>query len=146
MISDIETLLSIITTSRFECVESILRQYNGTDWEKYVCINENNYNRIRICDNYVYDIYIITWNVNQNAPIHDHSDNGCWMKVLKGKLIENIYNHDLSLKQSNELLKNDIGFIKNDIGYHNIINSNNDVSVSIHIYDPPNYKTKTYQI
>ena len=92
-----------------------------------------------------FEIFIISWNKNQNAPIHDHSCNGCWLKVLQGKLIENIYeSNSLSLCKSNTINTNDISFMKNNIGYHSMENNSDDIAVTIHIYNPPNHKTNFF--
>lgn len=119
----------------------ILHNYNDNDWEKYININHTSYNRVKIFENNFFDVYIITWDIKQKANIHDHSDNGCWLKVLKGNLIEKIYNSDLKLLKENILKENNISYMKNDIGYHSIINDNSDIAVTLHIYSPPNYKT-----
>jgi cysteine dioxygenase len=123
-------------------LHDILNNYNDDDWKKFVNIDEKKYNRIKIYENENLDIYIITWNIKQKANIHDHSDNGCWLKVLKGQLVEKIYDNNLKLVKTNILKENEISFMKNDIGYHSIFNEENDIAVSLHIYSPPNYKTK----
>ena len=38
-----------------------------------------------------YEIYLICWNKKQISKIHDHPENGCILKVLKGELIEYRY-------------------------------------------------------
>jgi len=89
-------------------------------------------------------MYIITWNKCKESPIHDHSKNGCIYKILHGTLIEELYNNNLKIIQKNILHKDTIKYIDNKIGYHKIINPTDDISVSLHIYSPPNYKTKYY--
>ena len=55
---------------------------------------------------------------------------------MNGKLEENIYNNNLEFIKNNTQHKGEISFIKDDIGYHNIKNINNDITVSMHIYSP----------
>jgi cysteine dioxygenase len=86
------------------------------------------------------DIYIITWNKFQHTQIHDHSENGCIMKLLQGQLYENIYNNELKPEKNTLLVNGDVSFIKNNMGYHSIFNKENQVAVSIHVYNPPNHK------
>ena len=138
----IHNLIEEIKSNKNFKLHDILDNYKEDDWKKFVIINENKYNRIKIFENEKIDIYIITWNKNQKANIHDHSENGCWLKVLKGKLTENLYNNNLKLIKINILNENEISFMKNDIGYHSIINNEDDIAISLHIYSPPNYKTK----
>ena len=89
-------------------------------------------------------MYIITWSKKICSPIHDHSSNGCMLKVLKGTLIENIYDKDLKMKYKNIIQQNNCGCIHNDIGYHSIDNIFNNICISLHIYSPPNYETNYY--
>jgi len=138
----IHNLIEEIINNKNFILHDILANYKDDDWKKFINVNQTNYNRVKIFENEKLDIYIITWNINQKANIHDHSDNGCWLKVLKGQLIEKIYDNNLKLIKTNFLTENEISFMKNDIGYHNIINQENDIAVSLHIYSPPNYETK----
>lgn len=138
----IHNLIEEIKKSNNFDLYDILNNYKDDDWKKFISINVNSYNRVKIFENEKLDIYIITWNTKQKANIHDHSDNGCWLKVLKGQLIEKIYDSNLKLLKKNILRENEISFMKNDIGYHSITNEENNISVSLHIYSPPNYKTK----
>ena len=45
--------------------------------------------------NELFEIIIISWNYNQKSPIHNHPENGCLMKILKGSLTEEKYNNKL---------------------------------------------------
>jgi predicted metal-dependent enzyme (double-stranded beta helix superfamily) len=44
--------------------------------------------RNNIYSNEFFDLHIITWNVGQGSRIHDHSENGCVLKILQGQLQE----------------------------------------------------------
>jgi cysteine dioxygenase len=140
MYKNIDDLLNVILKTNFDSLNSVLEKYNGTDWEKFIVLNTINYYRYKLFKNDEYEIFIITWNTLQNAPIHDHSLNGCWLKVLKGTLIENIYSNDLKHIKTNELKTNHISFMKDNIGYHSI-NNKDEIAVTLHVYNPPNHKT-----
>jgi len=140
-----EIILKISTETNFQNVGNILKEYCDDDWKKYVKIDNERYCRNKIFENENIEILIISWNKNQNAPIHDHSCNGCWLKVLKGELIENRYAPEsLALYQNICMKTNDVSFMKNNIGYHSIFNNTDDIAVTIHIYNPPNHKTKFF--
>jgi cysteine dioxygenase len=140
-----ELILDVINQTNFDKVGDVLKEYNDDDWKNYVKIDNNTYCKNKIFENEYFEIFIISWNKNQNAPIHDHSCNGCWLKVLQGELNENIYKVDsLTLYKSNIIKKNDISFMKNNIGYHSITNNLDDIAVTIHIYNPPNHKTNFF--
>lgn len=129
-------------------IYSLINQYNGTDWKKYVNLNYNNdYNKKFVLygkDN-LYDMYIITWINTCFSKIHNHSDNGCIMKLLNGKLEENLYDNKLNLINNKIIYNQDITYIDDNIGYHSLRNKNlNNYSVSLHIYSPSNFRTKYF--
>ena len=122
----------------------IIKKYDSDDWKKYVTVNDLSYNKLLVNQTDEFSIYIITWKKYQESKIHDHSDNGCLYKILKGNLIENHYNNKLEYTGFKILEKNNIGYIDNKLYYHNMINNNNGITISLHIYSPPNQKTIFY--
>lgn len=42
----------------------LLRQYTGTDWLSHIKLDPSNYVRNNIFSNEIFDLHIITWNVN----------------------------------------------------------------------------------
>ena len=66
------------------------------------------------------------------------------MKVLNGKLEENVYDTNLNLVKTKTLDEGFISFISDNIGYHNISNSSNEIALTIHIYSPKNHITKYF--
>lgn len=121
-------------------VRDLINSYDGDDWKNYIIKNENTYNKIKVFETDNFDIYIITWNPSQESKIHNHSSNGCWLKVLQGSIQEKIYNNKFELVKYNIQKIGDISFIKDEIGYHSIHNLENKISVSLHLYNPPNFK------
>ena len=124
----------------------IIKKYDGDDWKKYKITNKNTYNKFYVNGNNDFDMYIITWNKNQESKIHDHSKNGCIYKILEGHLIEEEYDYDLKLNCIKSLFSDscNIGYINNDRNLHKIINYNDNIAVSLHIYSPPNHNTIYY--
>lgn len=120
--------------------------YNGTDWKKHIVISSNYYKK-KIYSNELAEMFIITWNVNAESKVHNHPDEGCILKVLKGKLKEEIYeNKDNSTEYISEkiLKKGDVGFQISNKYLHKIKNESKNYTVSLHIYSPPNFKIKYY--
>ena len=35
-----------------------------------------------------FEILLINWDKHQGSPIHNHADNGCVLKMMKGELFE----------------------------------------------------------
>lgn len=120
-----------------------------------------NYTRNLICtDNKTFTLLLLVWNPSKpHSPIHDHPCDGCWMKVLKGRIHEKRYqdvNHNkesttrrsattVSLLQlectSDQVFEKgqDVYFISDNMGYHSIGNANgmNETSITLHLYCPP---------
>ena len=103
------------------------------------------YNKILFCENKLLDCYFIFWNRNSESKIHDHSNNGCYYKLLKGSLNEYVYDTDLNIIRVNNILEDELSYIDNDIGYHKILNPENEVAISVHVYSPPNYTMNNYE-
>jgi cysteine dioxygenase len=137
-------IIDSINQHGFQNTGDIIRNYSGNDYIKYVSLHPDFYNRHKVYCNNEFEIFVITWNKLQQSKIHDHSDKGCYMRILQGELVEEIYHmEDSSLPiQTRTLQKGVVSYIDNTIGYHRIANKSADVAVSLHIYSPPNHATK----
>ena len=103
-----------------EISRNILKDYKGDDWKQYVKVDNKRYCRNKIIENDNFEIFIISWNKNQNAP--------------------------LELYESNCMKTNDVSFMKNDIGYHSILNESDEIAITFQVYNPPNHKTKFFLV
>ena len=132
-------------TNSLKSMTNLVAKYNGKDWQDYITFTNESYNRILIFQSAYFDAYLICWLTNQKTKIHDHPSQGCLMKVLDGKLEENMYknNNDLTFISSNILDTNEIGYRINNQILHQIIAKSN--SVSLHIYSPKGYQTNFYE-
>ena len=92
-------IIESINSYGFKNCHSILQEYKDNDWMNYVTINPNNYHRKKVYNNDDFEIFIITWNVNQGSKIHDHAENGCYMLLLQGELTEDIYDNNYKAKK-----------------------------------------------
>lgn len=107
--------------------------------------NTGNYIKIKIHTSNWFDAYIIFWGPEALSPIHDHAENGCLYKVIKGSLREHIYSNVNVLKiDEKDILENEIGEIDNTRGYHSMENLSNSVSVSVHFYSPAGYQMNVF--
>lgn len=155
---------------KLDQITSLLERYCGEDWYNYIYHNNPNYTKVKIPltnANDIFEIYLICWNKGAISPIHDHSENGCIVKILKGKLNEFRYNRyeenntNTNLfsffKKKKKNIKNDkkncicyklecntVSYIHNDIAIHQIANSIDDTAYSLHIYSPCNYDANIY--
>lgn len=139
-----DNLILDLNKNIFEDYLKYIEKYDSKDWKKFVCVNNKSYTRVLVYRNESIEIYIITWSCNQSAKIHDHSQNGCYLKMLQGSLEEDIYDNKLNLLSTNIIKEGDISFMNNNIGFHSINNKSSGISVSLHVYSPPNHKTKYF--
>jgi cysteine dioxygenase len=136
-----DKIIEFIKKNGFQNADVALRNYSSNDYIRYVSLNPDTYHRTRVFSNDDFEIFVITWNKLQQSKIHDHSENGCYMLILEGELVEELYNDDTSSLpiQTTTYKKGNVSYIHNDIGYHRILNKTANIAVSLHIYSPPNH-------
>jgi len=142
-------------------IMEVVKDIKITGWKEYVKENEDRYNKVLVKQNDCFDLCIITWTGGQGSAVHDHACNGCVYIILDGELTEELFSSPgspgrvthsiardssdkLELKTSRVLKKGQVGYIHNKIGYHAITNKTDKTAVSLHIYSPPNHKTKYF--
>lgn len=119
----------------------LVKQYSSLDYKNWVSFNRYSYKRNLIYRDNNYEILLLCWNPYSFAKIHDHSQNGCILKLLSGNIIETKYDTSLNIISSNLINPNNISYMSNEIGYHSI-NNLNKCAISLHVYSPPNYLSK----
>ena len=134
---------NIIKTNNLSNSRKILQNYSYNDWKEYVNFSQENYMKNLVFRNKDIEAFVVCWLPGQETKIHNHSDNGCILKILQGNIDEIIYNNNLEVLKNNTLIKNDIQYIDNSIGIHKMIN-NDEKTVSLHIYSPPNFVPKFF--
>lgn len=128
------------TDKKIHELEYLLEGFNDENWKEYISFSDKSYTKNLIFRNEKYEIYLICWNKKQMSMIHDHPENGCILKVLKGQLIE--YRYDTKEIELIELFNHtegSIAYIDNNIGYHKVGNDSNNKAISLHIYSPPKF-------
>ena len=126
-------------SEKLSSCKELIENYNGNDWREFVSFTSSTYHKI-LLKNFsteLFDMYIICWNPLQLTKIHDHPDNGCLMKVLRGSLTENLYINNIQT-HCRTIVKDHVGYLEGSSIIHNICNHDNH-SVTLHIYAPANY-------
>ena len=131
----------IVNQGDFRDIGYLLECYNGSDWLYYIDLNTSGISRNTIYLSSNIEVIVISWLAGYETLPHDHSRNGCWLKLISGKLDETLYNPSLKQIGNKQINPNQISFMHNDFGYHSIKNSLDCNSYSIHIYSPPKHKT-----
>ena len=126
----------------FSDIGWIIENYKNKDWRKHIDINTTGLSRNRIYLSSNIEVFILSCKSQYETLPHDHSSNGCWLKILSGNLLETLYNKDLKKICIKNIDKNEVSFMHNEFGYHSITNNSDNNVYSIHIYSPPMHKTK----
>jgi predicted metal-dependent enzyme (double-stranded beta helix superfamily) len=131
--------------------KGLLHRYNATDWipislpivsSLYNTKEDETipkYTRQTLFTNSHFDVLLIVWSPGSTSKIHNHPDNGCVIKVLRGSLSEERFSLSLDKTAENIIEADKVSYIDNTIGYHRICNKTNEFVFSLHIYSPPNY-------
>ena len=137
--------INISRTQKLFRYELFLRRYNSPDWNNFVNYQKiNEFQKNLVHRDLDFEIFLINWPIDYQSKIHNHSENGCLLKVLKGNLLENIYHPNLELLDSKKRYTNQISYLDDSIGYHSVQNIDKTNSVSMHIYSPPYHSTQYF--
>jgi quercetin dioxygenase-like cupin family protein len=82
-----------------------------------------------------FEIRLLCWKPLQETPKHPHPQNGCLMKILEGKLLEEKFIESDTIKTVYK--KGDVSYIKASESH--ILKNLDTYSVSLHIYSPSGF-------
>ncbi|KAA8909603.1 hypothetical protein TRICI_004438 [Trichomonascus ciferrii] len=128
-----------------------MRRYDSSreiEWSQYALADPSRaYTRNGVDDiNHKANLLILVWNPGRGSMIHDHADAHCIVKVLKGRLVETLYDwpqdhqdqDDMHVKRVSEYTTGQVSYMSDQIGLHKMSNPDpNEPAVSLHLYTPP---------
>lgn len=123
---------------------------NPQEWQQYATFRKGRYTRTLVGFDNKFVALLLCWERGQRSPIHDHSGASCWVKMLSGSLQEVKYQQGASGKLDEigqeQFMKDDVSYMNDTLGLHQIINpSNDEPAVSLHIYSPPFRQCQIFQ-
>jgi len=153
-IKDLDKLIEELTLNINDSI-NIISSYDTKELLKYYPSDEefNNhkntygYYKKLIHNNDKFELYLIFWSPYSSSPIHDHPEQGCVLKLLSGKIIEEVFtnnNNVIKFDHRNIILINDINNRYGNKILHKIINLD-ELSVSLHLYFPPKFKQNIFK-
>ena len=130
----------------YELIEllDLMKEYHGEDWRSYCEFCKKGYKRNLVRRDDRIEMLVICWDKGQTSGIHDHPENGCLLKVMRGQLNEKCYDKDRICILDHKVEKDIVSYQIGKEGLHNISNDTSECAVSLHIYAPPNYKPCFY--
>ena len=129
---------SLVTNKKLLENKNILSSYNSNDWKQYISFYKQDYKKNLVYRDNNFEIFVVCWLPNQETKIHNHSEEGCLLKILEGNINEELYDKNFVVKENNNLVMSDVRYIDDSIGIHKIKN-NEENTISLHIYSPPNF-------
>jgi cysteine dioxygenase len=94
-----------------------------------------------------YELLVLCWNPGKGSKIHDHPGDGCYVRMLQGRLAETIFRitdattNTMEIIKSSEVRDGDVTYINDGIGVHRLANPDPTIgAVSLHLYTPPALK------
>jgi cysteine dioxygenase len=121
--------------------------YELNEWRRFAFWDEKcNYTRNLVAtDNRTFTLMVLCWNAHKSSPVHDHAGSECFMKIIKGELVEHRYHMpdpqqpDLPLRtmKSTSFKSGSVAFINDTIGLHKMGNESSTPAASLHCYMPP---------
>lgn len=113
-------------------------RFNYKDIEHLCFFDADHYSRINIGSGQNYSVDLICWEKEQHSPIHNHEDDHAWTYILKGQITEKLYTPEnegkFNLKEEIILPQNDVSHLNNGAIFHELVNTFNGRSVSLHVY------------
>lgn len=114
-----------------------------SDWLPYSHFDAHKYTRNLIASGRGnrFGLMVLAWGAGQASPIHDHAESHCVMRVLEGRLVEELYavrEGKAELERQSELVTGGVAYIHDRIGWHRVRNASpKEKALSLHLYAPP---------
>ena len=151
-IKSLSELVAILDEEERTKYTTILKsmQLPIAEFKKYATWSEDCYTRNCIAENEDFELILICWDKEESTEIHDHGGEECWVYVLEGEFKEYIYKEDdlgkLKIIKKNIMKPGDISYMIDFMGYHNLENTSDDKSMSLHLYAKPIKNCNVYNL
>jgi cysteine dioxygenase len=148
-IKTIEQLVEFMDQATAQDHPKMLRQIDipKETFDLYATWHELGYTRNCLGRTDDYELILICWPPGIKTPVHNHSQQHCWMYQISGKLKENRYskpNGQLNLTQESELKQGQFTYMHDRMGFHSLENPGSDRAMSLHIYVAPITQCQVY--
>ena len=141
-LTNLSALSEKMKSEPFSELHQVLQAYKGDDWLPFAHPNPQELVKTRVYLSETLEILLLSWPASYSTLPHDHADNGCWLKVLRGQLVETRYSTDFAPQPCANLRENEISFMSNNLTtpYHSIASP--ELTWSLHVDSPPFHKTR----
>lgn len=135
LIQKITTELGDGSQADLEGFTSDLQSLDINCLKDHIEYDSNKYCRQILHQTKEFEVILICWLPHQKTPFHGHPNNGCLMKLMKGKL------NEVNRKGKDDIetvvVENEVTYL--DGSQEHMISNLADHSISLHIYSPSRY-------
>eukprot|EP00126_Sphaerothecum_destruens_P000261 Sdes_comp10309_c0_seq1m1948 len=127
-------------------IQNLMQAYKSDpkEWIKYAHLDPYKYTRNLVsCGNGKFNLMLLAWNCGHASSIHDHAGSHCFMKVLGGKVEEELFSvpdqqAEMVCTRHTVLNLDKVAYIHDKIGLHRISNPDySNPAFTLHLYSPP---------
>lgn len=130
-----QRLIELTEMESFDTLELFrdeFQQLQLKGFEQFVFFKDDNYLSKTLYRAEKFEIRLLCWMPFQETLKHPHPENGCLMKILKGKLMEEKFIDNRTIETIYK--KDDVSYIK--ASETHILKNLDANSISLHIYSP----------
>lgn len=152
----LETLCRALTAEferdpRGPRVAALLGEYARTCacWSSYTHYCPGEYTRHLIEKNEHYELLLLSWDADQESPVHNHMEQNCWMAVVEGIVEEVQYSLQcgggpLLEGKTTAVERGGVAYIHDDIALHLVRAGGGARGASLHLYARPYATCQVY--
>jgi cysteine dioxygenase len=142
-LQSLDDFITALTEEDITSYNHLIRliKFSSNAFENYSTWSDDCYTRNCLVNNEKYELILICWCEGHRTPIHDHGGEECWVKVIDGEFKETIYKKnekgELEAITSSISKPNEVTYMKDFMGFHQLENVSNKRSMSLHLYAKP---------
>jgi len=110
------------------------------DFSPFLHWSDQFYTRNCIVRTNKYELILLCWEKGQTTPIHSHGGEECWVYLIQGDIEESRFEYGKKGMQKvheNFLANQPLSYMNDDLGFHQLRNSFEGRSISLHLYADP---------
>lgn len=148
-IKTIDQLVEFLNQAKAKDHPKMLRRIEipKETFDLYATWTEHGYTRNCLARTDDFELILICWPPGVKTPVHNHSEQDCWMCQISGILNEKRYSTpqgQLNLTQESELKQGQFTYMHDRMGFHSLENKENMRAISLHIYVAPINECQIY--
>lgn len=152
--NEISSLSEVVSALKSGKYEEVLSQSDNLfisldEFTPYATWNKQRYTRNCIARNEDFELILLCWEEGQKTAIHCHNEQECWVKVIQGSFVEDLFafpekNQQLKFAGRVRVSQNEVTTIDNTELLHSLENTNKGRSMSLHLYMKPITKCRVF--